>query len=76
MESEIEIMRHFKTTAVPVIVRALGMIKKETNKHIKRYLEVQASEIQKTVLCGTNHFQKRLESVRLEKYHPKEVEKS
>ena len=36
LEIEIEKMWHLKTTTMPVIVGALGMIKKGTDKHINK----------------------------------------
>ena len=36
LEIEIEKIFHLKTTIVPVIVGALGMTKKETDKHINK----------------------------------------
>ena len=36
MEIEIEKMRHFNPATVPVIVGALGMIRKGTDKHINK----------------------------------------
>ena len=42
LERENEKMCHLKTSAVPVIVGTLGMIKKETDKHETRYLAVPA----------------------------------
>ena len=54
---EIEKMWHLLTIPVPVIVRALGMIKKGTDKHIKRYLTVTAymKSKKKVALCGIAH---------------------
>ena len=36
LEIEIKKMLHLKTTIVPVIVGALGMIKKDTDKYINK----------------------------------------
>ena len=36
MEIEIDKIWHLKTTTVPVIMGAQGMIKKETDKHSKK----------------------------------------
>ena len=42
-DQEIEIKKicHLKTTTVPVIVGALGIIKKGTKKHTKHYQDYQ-----------------------------------
>ena len=55
---EIEIQRIWKlrTSTVPVIVGALGMIKKGCQKHLDAIPgEPQLQEIQKTVLTSTEH---------------------
>ena len=54
-------MWHLKTTIAPVIVRALGMIKKETDKGITRYLIFPTDmKYKKIVLCRTDHLCKKV----------------
>ena len=57
MEIDIEKMWHLKTTIMPVIVWALGMIKKgRDKKHINKIPDSSSwYEIQKIALCRTAH---------------------
>ena len=49
-------MRHIKTTMMPVIVGALGMIKKVTDKHIDKILgSYSLYEIQKVTFSEIAH---------------------
>ena len=49
-------MRHLKTTTVLVVVGALGMIKKGTDKRVNKLLGSPSRyEIQKITLCGAAH---------------------
>ena len=65
-------MKHLKITIVLVIVGALGMIKKGTDKHIitKIHGSLSQYEIQKNF-----HFIRESIINVTEKYHPKEAEK-
>ena len=66
MENEVEKLYHLKTTTLPVIVGALGMIKKRTDKHIYK-ITGHSQPIQKIALCGTAHLLRRILSIRLKK---------
>eukprot|EP00795_Rhopilema_esculentum_P008488 gene8488-14486_t len=60
LEIEIQKMWKVKATTVPVIVGALGMIKKGTENHISKIPgEPSLKEIQKIVLTGTAHVLRR-----------------
>ena len=60
LEIEIQKMWHLRTQTVPVIVGALGMIKKGTEKHLAKIPGSPPShEIQKIVLTGTAHLLRR-----------------
>ena len=51
-------MWHIKTTTLPVIEGALGMMKKGMDKHInKKPNSPTLNEIPKIALCGTAHLQ-------------------
>ena len=66
-------MWHLKTTTVPVIVGALGMIKKGTDKHINKIpVSFSLNGNFKIALCGTGSFIINM----TEKYHPKEAAKN
>ena len=52
MEIEIDNMGHLKTTTMPVIIGALGMINKEIDKHIYKIPSSPSLyEIQNITLC-------------------------
>ncbi|XP_063591903.1 uncharacterized protein LOC134768991 [Penaeus indicus] len=56
LQIEIQKMWSLKATTVPVIVGALGMIKKQTQKHLDKIPgNPQLQEIQKIVLTSTAH---------------------
>ena len=56
LEIEIEKMWSLKATTVPVIVGALGMIKKGTHRYIEKLPGIHhLYEIQKIVLTSTAH---------------------
>ena len=58
---ETEKCLHLKTNTRPVIVGALGMIKKETDKHINKILESPSlCEIQKIALCKNAYLHRRI----------------
>ena len=60
LEIDIRKMRHLKITTIPVIMGALGMIKKGTDKHINRIpCNRSLYEIQQIALCGTTHLLRR-----------------
>ena len=53
---EIQKMWHLKAIVIPVVVRALGMIKKKTEGHIKRIPGNPClQELPKIILNGTAH---------------------
>ena len=57
LEIEIEKIWHLKTTTAPVIVGALGMIKKGTDKHTNKIPGcVSLYEIGKFEIYGPTHF--------------------
>ena len=49
LEIEVEKLWHMKAVTIPVVIGALGMIKKGTEKH------PNLAEIQKVALMGTAH---------------------
>ena len=56
LEIEIERMWGMKTSTVPVVVGALGVIKKGIEKHLAKIPgNIRIEELQKTVLLGTAH---------------------
>ena len=60
LEIEIEKMWHLKTTTIPVVVGALGLIKKGTNAFIEKVPEfLSLQEVQKIVLSSTVHVLRR-----------------
>ena len=60
LEIEIEKMWQLKTTTIPVVVGALGLIKKGTIDYLKKIPgEPSLSEIQKIVLNGNAHILRR-----------------
>ena len=61
LKIEIEKMWYLKTITEPVIVGALGVIKKKgTDKNIRISGSPSQYEIQKIALCGTAHLLKRV----------------
>ena len=64
LEIRIENMWHLKTTTVPVVVGALSMIKKGTDKYISKILASSSLyEIQNTALGVTTHHLRSLRSI-------------
>ena len=64
LEIEIQKMWHLKAIVIPVVVGALGMIKKKTEDHIKRIPGNPClQESQKIVLNGTAHLPRRVLSM-------------
>ena len=64
LEIEVEKMWHLKTTTIPVVVGALGLIKKGTNAFIEKILgSPPLQEVQKIVLNSTAHLLKRVFSL-------------
>ena len=56
LEIEITQMWHQKTITIPVVIGALGLIKKGTEKHIEKIPgEISLPELQKIALMGTAH---------------------
>ena len=56
LQIEIERLWHLKTTAIPVVVGALGMVKEVVLTHLKSiHGEPNLQEIQKVVLISTSH---------------------
>ena len=57
LEVEIQKMWHLKTTVLPVVIGAVGMIKRKSEDHIKKIPGNPClQELQKIVLNGTAHF--------------------
>ena len=57
-------MWHMKTAIVPVIIGALGLIKKRMNDNVSKIPgRVSIEEIQKIVLLGTSHILRRALSI-------------
>ena len=70
---------HLKTTPVPVIVGALGMIKKLVYKHIKKIIgsyNLFKIKIKSNALCRITHLLKRVLAMWLKKYHPQKAAKN
>ena len=64
LDIEIQKMWHLKVTIVPVVIGALGMIKKKPEGHIKRIPGNPClQELQKIVLNGTAHLLQRVLSI-------------
>ena len=56
LEIEIERMWGMKATTIPVVIGALGLIKKGLEKHIKQIPgNINITELQKIALLGTSH---------------------
>ena len=56
LEMELGKLQHMKTVTIPDVIRALGMIKKGTKKHLEQILgNPNLAEMQKIVLTGTAH---------------------
>ena len=56
LEMEVGKLQHMKTVTIPDVIRALGMIKKGTKKHLEQILgNLNLAEMQKIVLTGTAH---------------------
>ena len=56
LEIEIEWMWHLKPTLTPVVVEALGTVKKGTNKYLQQIPgKPSLTEIQKIVVTSTAH---------------------
>ena len=56
LEIEVEKLWHMKTVTILVVIGALGMIKKGTEKHLEQILgSPNLAEMQKIGLTGTTH---------------------
>ena len=56
LEIEVEMLWHMKTVTIPVVIGALGMIKKGTEKHLEKIPgSPNLAEMQKIALKGTAH---------------------
>ena len=54
-----------KTTTIPVIIGALGLVKKGTENYIGKIPgNIRITELQKSVLLGTTHILKRTLSIK------------
>ena len=64
LEIEIQKMWHLKATVIPVVIGALGMIKRKSEDHIKQIPGNPClQELQKIVLNGTAHLLRRVLSI-------------
>ena len=64
LDIEIQMMWHLKTIVIPVVVGALGMIKKKTEDHIMRIPGNPCrQELQKLLLNGKAHLLRRVLSM-------------
>ena len=64
LEIEIEKTWELETTKVPVVIGALGLVKKETENYISEIPEIIGiTELQKIVLLGTVHTLRRSLSI-------------
>jgi len=65
VEIEIEKTWGMKTTTVPVIIGAFGLVKKGTENYIGKIPgNIRITELQKTVLLGTAHILSRTLSIK------------
>jgi len=65
LEIEIERMWGMKTTTVPVVIGALGIIKKGTEDLLKKFPgNIKLQELQKTTLLGTAHILRKVLSMK------------
>ena len=65
LETEIKKTWGMKTTTVPVIIGALGLVKKGTENYIGKIpRNIGITELQKTVLLGTAHIFRRTLSIK------------
>ena len=65
LEIEIQRMWGMKTTTIPVVVGALGLIKKGMEKYVKQIPgNIRVQEIQKIALLGTAHILRRALSIK------------
>ena len=61
---EVEKLWHMKTVTIPVVIGALGMIKKSTEKHLEKIPGSQnLGEMQKITLSGTTHILRKTLSI-------------
>ena len=64
LQIEIERMWHLKTTVIPIVVGALGMVKRGIENHLKSLPgEPKLQEIQKIVLTSTAHILRKALSI-------------
>ena len=69
LEIEITKMWKMKTKTIPVIVGALGMIKKQLQKYVNQIPgNLSLAEIQKIVLNSTDHILKRTLSLKKKQF--------
>ena len=65
LETEIEKTWGMKTTTVPVIIGAFGLVKKGTENYIGKIPgNIRITELQRTVLFGTAHILRRTLSIK------------
>ena len=65
LEIEIERMWGMKTTTIPVVIGALGLIKKSLEKYTKQIpCNIKISELQKIALLGTSRIQRKTLSIK------------
>ena len=61
---EVEKLWHMKTVTIPVVIGALGMIKKSTEKYLEKIPGSQnLGEMQKITLSGTTHILRKTSSI-------------
>ena len=64
LQIEVERMWQFKTSIVPIVVGALGLVKKGTAKHLEKIFGKQnLAEIQKVVITSTAHILRKALSI-------------
>ena len=65
LEIEITRMWEMKTITIPVVIGALGLMKKDQDRYIGKIPgKVEISELQKTVLLGTAHIIRKILSIK------------
>ena len=64
LEIEVTKMWGMKTTTVPVVIGALGVIKKGIEKHIEKIPgTINITELQKIALLGSSHILRKVLSI-------------
>ena len=75
LEIKVEKLWHMKTVTIPVVIGALGMIKKGTEKHLEKIpWSPNLAEMEKIALTGTAHIRRK--TLSMLKKNTKQYQKS